>query len=169
MTRSAGRPGTPSETAVSKSAERRWNRETRDRTRAKHEQTAAEAVAGAASLRAPGITSVTQDGDEAVVHLRGGATLDVHVPGMGRIACIRAGDGWAIAVISPRVLHNGAQPPSGDPGDGWRAPWGDVAVAPYIPNAAVAFPSLAVRDDLCEHGWSSGCDDCPRGSRHGLP
>jgi len=142
MTRNAGRPGTPSETVASRAAERKWLRGTRERTEAKREQTAAEAVAGAASLRAPGITSVTQDGDEAVVHLREGATLDVHVPGMGRIAVIRAGDGWATAIISPRVMHNGALPPSGDPGDNWRPPWSDVAVQPYAPSVAVRVPRL---------------------------
>ena len=112
------------------------------RTEAKREQIAAEAVAGAASLRAPGITSVEQFGDEAVVHLREGATLDVHVPGMGRIAVFRAGDGWATAIISPRVMHNGALPPAGDPGDGWREPWSEVAVGSLVPGARLMFPAL---------------------------
>ena len=77
------------------SAERKWLKGASSRTEARHEETAALAAAGAASVLASAITTVREDGAEAEVHLRAGGILAVHVPRLGQVATIRAGDGWA--------------------------------------------------------------------------
>lgn len=100
---------------ASKAARRRWERDTPERTAAKHLQTAAEAQAAAASIVSSAILFQTETGAEAHIDLRDGGILEVGAPGLGIIATIRAGDGWATAIVSPRVL-NGA-PGSGGTGE----------------------------------------------------
>lgn len=132
------------------SAERKWLKGAGDRARARHEQVQAEAQAGAASLVASGILGISENGAEAVVRLRPGAILTADVPGMGVIATIKAGDGWATAVISPRVL-NGAPGSggTGDAGDGVLECMTPGSIAPYVPGAL-----QMSRVDLAPLGWA---------------
>lgn len=115
--------------------DREWVSGTTARTRAGREQIAAEAADGAASLSAPAIERVTDRGGEASVWLRAGSVTDIYVPGMGKVATIKAGDGWGSAVVSPRVLHAGPEPAPAAAGHDAMSP-GDVA--PWIPGAMLS-------------------------------
>ena len=119
------------------------------RTRARRQQVAAEAAA--ASLSAPAIERVTDSGGEAAIWLRDGAIADIYVPGMGRVATIKAGDGWGSAIISPRLLPAG---PPAEPAD--AAPGGADAmtpgsVQPYVPNGYLRMYA----EPLAPAGWAS--------------
>jgi hypothetical protein len=115
--------------------DRDWVSGTVARGRARREQVAAEAAAGAASLSLPAIERVADNGGEAAIYLRAGSVADIHVPGMGKVATIKAGDGWGTAVVSPRVLHTGTGPPEATPEAGARDAMSPGEVAPWSPGA----------------------------------
>ena len=141
--------------------DREWAGGTTARTRARRRQVAAEAAAGAASLSAPAIERVSDNGGEASVYLRAGSIADIYIAGMGKVATIKAGDGWGAAVVSPRILHAGAEPEpaAGDrdamsPGDvaRWAPGAGAFSRAPGLPPAAWADGTEALLRSL-HPGW----------------